>query len=262
MKLPIGPLVLAIVLGFGFLCVHAETGWSAKAKAVRLAAEDGLEVTGDLYLARKDPKTPMIILCHQAGWSRGEYREIAPKLNSLGFNCLAIDQRSGKGVNGVNNETASRAKAADKGTEFVDAIADIRGAVKHCRKKLAKGKLILWGSSYSAALVLRLAGKHPDLVDGVLSFAPGEYFRGGNRSKTWIREGAEGLKCPVFVTSARNEHANWKAIFEAIPSKTKVAFLPKAAGQHGSRALWEKFDEHKEYWVAVRDFLKSNFLSS
>ena len=46
---------------------------------------------------------PVLVLFHQAGWSRGEYREIAPKLNELGYICLAIDQRSGKGVNGVAN---------------------------------------------------------------------------------------------------------------------------------------------------------------
>ena len=45
--------------------------------------------------------------------------EIADSLTALGFNCLAIDQRSGGSVNGVTNETKVRATAAGKGTDFI-----------------------------------------------------------------------------------------------------------------------------------------------
>ena len=67
---------------------------------IRFDASDGVSITADLYLAHADLNKPLIVLCHQAGWSRGEYREIAPKLNALGFNCIAIDQRSGGSING------------------------------------------------------------------------------------------------------------------------------------------------------------------
>jgi hypothetical protein len=38
---------------------------------------------------------PYILLSHQAGSNRAEYAPIAPRLVKPGFNCLAIDQRSG-----------------------------------------------------------------------------------------------------------------------------------------------------------------------
>ena len=38
-----------------------------------------------------------IVMFHQAGWSRGEYREIAPKLVAKGYRVLAVDQRAGRG---------------------------------------------------------------------------------------------------------------------------------------------------------------------
>ena len=76
---------------------------------VEFPAADELMITGDLYLAHEDKSTPFIVLCHQANWSRGEYREIAPKLNELGFNCLAIDQRSGKSVNDIDNLSVKKA---------------------------------------------------------------------------------------------------------------------------------------------------------
>ena len=58
---------------------------------ITFEAEDDLTITADLY--RSDPRleTPFIVLFHQAGFSRGAYREIAPRLNALGFNAMAQD---------------------------------------------------------------------------------------------------------------------------------------------------------------------------
>lgn len=81
---------------------------SSTKETISFPSKDGLEITADVYFTG-DKSKPWILLCHQARWSRGEYNEIAPKLNALGFNCLATDQRSGKEVNGVTNETAARA---------------------------------------------------------------------------------------------------------------------------------------------------------
>ncbi|MDF1838961.1 MAG: hypothetical protein P1V35_13905, partial [Planctomycetota bacterium] len=122
-------------------------------------SKDGLALRADLYAPHKDPKTPFIVLFHQAGWSRGEYEAIAPRLNRLGFNCMAVDQRSGGEVNGVENETAKRAKASKLPTEYVDAKQDLESALLYARKQLTTGPVLAWGSSYSASLVLQIAGE-------------------------------------------------------------------------------------------------------
>ena len=217
---------------------------------------DGLQVTADLYFAADStPKTPFIVLCHQAGWSRGEYREIAPRLNELGFNCVAIDQRSGGTVNRVTNLTRMKAVAQSKTMNFVTAEQDIIAAVKWTKAKHCKGKVLLWGSSYSAALALRIAGEDPKLVDGVLAFAPGEYFERFDKPKDWIATSAKKISVPVFITSAKDESEKWSAIFEAIPGESKTKFIPETAGNHGSRALWRKFPDSVEYWASVQEFL-------
>ena len=226
-------------------------------KQIEFDSSDGLKITADLYMKYDDKNKPFILLCHQAGWSRGEYREIAPKLNEMGFNCMAIDQRSGKGINGVSNETAGRAKAAKKSDTYVDAEPDIIAAAKYAKENYANGKLILWGSSYSSALVIRISGEHPELADGTLSFAPGEYFGRFGKSGDWISQSAKKIKSPVFITSAKNEYKNWKSIFDAIQADGKVKFLPKTKGNHGSRALWKQFDDSPAYWEATEDFLKT-----
>ncbi len=218
------------------------------------ASEDGLTVTADLYKNVAAEGAPFIVLCHQAGWSRGEYREIAPKLNALGFNCLAIDQRSGNAV-GVKNMTVQAAKKAGKATEFVDAEQDIVAALKWAKQRNPDSKIILWGSSYSSALSLRIAGEHPELLDGVLAFAPGEYFARLGKPKDWIARSAKNITVPAFITSAKAEARNWKSIFDAIPGNSKVKFLPRTTGNHGSRALWERFSDHADYWTSVKEFL-------
>ena len=246
--------LLACTLLFAF----AGTAW-AEPVPVHFPSADGVEISGDLYLAHAQPRTPFIVLFHQAGWSRGEYREIAPKLNDLGYNCVAIDLRSGGEVNGVANQTFAHAKAKKTKTRYVDALPDMIAALQWAKKHHAMGPVIAWGSSYSAALVLRLAGEQPKLADGVLAFAPGEYFRKQGKSGKWVTEGARKITAPVFITSARKEKKSWVSIFKAIPAKAKASYLPKTKGQHGSRALWRKFSDNGGYWKAVKRFLATNF---
>lgn len=233
---------------------------SAKGKdTITFPAKDGLLITADIYLPHKNKSTPLIVLFHQAGWSRGEYLEIAHILNEMGFNCMAIDQRSGRAVNGVENETAKRASKAGKNTTYADALVDIESALIYARKHYEPEEVIAWGSSYSAALVLKVAGDNAALVDGALAFAPGEYFSQLGKSATWIQESANQIDVPVFITSARREKGKWSAIYASIKSTRKVSFLPTSGGNHGSRALWKQFEDSGSYWDAVKLFLKKNF---
>jgi alpha-beta hydrolase superfamily lysophospholipase len=251
------PTIVALLFCFGY-STAALAQEVKEPETITIDSEDKLQITVDAY-APHTGDAPAILLCHQAGWSRGEYREIAPKLNELGFNCFAIDQRSGGEVNGIVNETNKRAKAEGKGDTFADAEQDMIAALKFVREKTTTSngeqKIILWGSSYSSALSLRIAGEHPDLVDGVLAFAPGEYFKRFGKPGDWIGTSAKKIECPAFITSAKKEQGNWQSIYDAIPGDSKTMFLPETAGNHGSRALWEKFDDHEAYWTATKDFL-------
>ncbi len=198
-----------------------------------------------------DTKTPFIVLFHQARSSRGEYREIAPKLNKLGFNVMAIDQRSGDGMNDVENETVMDALEKDKEIEYLDALVDLKSAINYVKAHYAKGKVLGWGSSYSAALILKLSGDEPHIVDGILTFSPGEYFT----PRVSVADSAKHITVPVFITSTRKEQKKTQTLFDVIPSK-KTYFLPKTNGDHGSKALWEKFEEHQAYWAGVKTFLE------
>ncbi len=231
---------------------------AAKKITVTFPSSDSLLVTADLY-APNSQDAPFIILFHQAGWSRGEYMETAPKLNAMGFNCLAVDQRSGGEVNGVVNVTHRRAEKAGLPTQYLDALPDMNAAVAYVKSKYPQSKIILWGSSYSAALVIKLAGDYPDLADGVLAFSPGEYFKRFGLGTHFISKSARHIKCPLFITSKKKEAPGWKKTFDAVPGKQKQSFIPNTKGNHGSRALWSKFPDSGAYWRAVNRFLKQFF---
>lgn len=239
-------LILILFLSLSFQITAQET--------ITFKSSDGLEITADRYFSN-EVIAPLILLFHQAGWSRGEYQEIAPKLNQQGFNCIAFDQRSGGEVNEVDNETYKHAVDKKLGTRYVDAEIDIVAAIEYAKKNYPKAsQLIIWGSSYSAGLVLKIAGERDD-IDAVLAFSPGEYYKKMGKPADWIAQSAKTIEIPVFITSAKLEKKNWWSIAEAIPSENKAYFLPTKLGKHGSRALWEKFSDHKEYWKAVTSFL-------
>lgn len=223
-------------------------------KTITFKAKDGLEVTADLYLT-KDDKAPMIILFHQAEWSRGEYKEIAPKLNKLGFNCIAVDQRSGGEVNDINNETFKRAEAKGLSTAYVDAMPDMIAAIDYIKNNYkAASKTIIWGSSYSAGLVLKIASERKD-VDGVLAFSPAEYYEKMGKPKDWVTSTIHNINVPTFITSAKMEKKKWWDIAAKISEDNRAYFLPTKLGKHGSRALWSKYNDSAEYWKAVKEFL-------
>jgi len=117
------------------------------------------------------------------------------------------------------------------------------------------GPILVWGSSYSAALVFLLAAGHQDEITAILAFSPGEYLRGSST----VRKAAARVSIPIFVTSAKDpkEIAVAKSILDVSPSLEKNQFVPQIAGVHGSSTLREDQnpDGAEENWTAVKQFL-------
>ncbi|CAN5903451.1 hypothetical protein BH11MYX2_BH11MYX2_28310 [soil metagenome] len=224
----------------------------ADVQTIQVAAADGVMVTIDVY-APNSATSPVIVLFHQAGYSRGEYRTIAPRLTLLGFNAMAVDARAGEATQGVGNDTSASACALGKPTAYLDAIADVQAAVGEARARF-QGALIVWGSSYSSSLVLALG--HDLRADAVISFSPGEYFENEGKPSTWVAEQARSLSVPVFITSAKSEAGSWAPIAAAITPSLVTTFVPETAGHHGSSALWPTQPDADAYWAALTPFLQ------
>lgn len=220
-------------------------------KTIEIESSEGLTIKADIY-ETKNSSDPLILLFHQAGYSRGEYRSIAPILNELGFACIAIDQRSGREVNSVVNETNIQAIEKGLPTNYVDALPDLEATLKYAKSHFPNRKIVIWGSSYSASLVFILGSRYKSDIQVIISFSPGEYFEYENSQ---IQDYAKVVDCPVFITSAKSEYKYWKSIYEYIKSPLKASFVPNNEGYHGSRALWKTNPGNEEYWNALSLFL-------
>jgi dienelactone hydrolase len=251
-KIIIISLLLLSIMAIGLYWLSLSRNKVIPPKTITFESRDNLLITADLYMTN-NKKAPYIILFHQAGYSRGEYISIAPRLNEMGFNCLAIDQRSGRSARGILNNTAIEAKKLKLGTEYQDALPDLEASLEYVKNELKAEKIIIWGSSYSAAMVFVVGDKYQDDVNGILAFSPGEYFQIENKK---IEDYAKNIKCPVFITSARDE-TGWKSMYDKIPSVNKAYYIPDFEGQHGSSALWDNYTSNNYYWEAVNKFLET-----
>ncbi|HEY4787814.1 MAG TPA: dienelactone hydrolase family protein [Bacteroidales bacterium] len=219
-------------------------------QTVTFPSSDGLPVTADLYM--QDKSMPYIILYHQANFSRGEYKETAPKLMKLGYNCLAVDLRSGKEVNYIRNETAERAREKNLPTEYLDAEKDMLSAIEYV-KKLTKDKIILFGSSYSASLALKIGRTNP-AVSAVVAFSPGEYFQPHLTLKPVLAK----FDKPVFIAATKSEYPYAKEMMSEVSGNFITWWTPaKGSGIHGSRALWQSSQENEDCWMSLLMFFKN-----
>jgi len=219
-------------------------------QTVTFETSDGLTVTADLYL--KDKSFPFIILFHQADFSRGEYIETAPKLLKLGYNCLAVDLRSGKEVNFVQNMTAANAHELNLPVGYLDAEKDMLASIAYV-KKISGLKMVLFGSSYSASLSLKIAKNNP-LIKAVVAFSPGEYFQPQLTLKTVVAK----LDMPIFIGSTIQEQPFIKDMLSGVSDNMISWYIPsKAPGMHGSRALWQSTPGSDECWMTLLMFFKN-----
>ncbi len=217
---------------------------------VSFQANDGLRITADLYLS--DFKKPFILLFHQAESSRGEFRDIAPKLQKLGYNCLAVDLRSGGKSNYIPNETVRRAIKDKYIIRFIEAKKDIEAAIDFTRRYNQK-PVILFGSSYSASLALIIASNNPR-INSVIAFSPGEYFM----PELSVRDSIKGVDQPVFIASTQIEYPYAKELYDSISSSYKIVFKPSnSRGIHGAKALWPQYEESNEYWLSLSQFFRN-----
>ncbi len=218
-----------------------------KKETIEFPSKDGLIITADTYF--KNGNSKFVLLCHQAGFSRGEYIHTAPILVEKGFNAMAIDQRSGNKVNDIINETNKLATSQGKATDYVAAKQDIIAAIDKAYELNHKKPIYLVGSSYSASLVLLTAKDNPK-VKAVAAFSPGEYLEGIE-----VTSALKGYEKNVFVTSSKKETASVESLVKFVDSKYLTHFKSMAKGIHGSRALWDSTDGHEAYWKAFDDFL-------
>ena len=106
----------------------------------------------------------------------------------------------------------------------------MRAALKFVQYNYKPEKIIVWGSSYSAALSLKLASEFDKEIHGVIAFSPGEYFSKFGKSKTYITQSAKNINVPAFITSAKMKKITGKIYMNLFHRKIKLSFYLKQKG--------------------------------
>ncbi len=214
---------------------------------VNFIAEDGLLITADHYFI--DESKPYVLLFHQGGYSRGEYIHTAQKIVKFGYNCLAVDLRSGGKVNYIQNRTALRALQKGYSTDYLSSKKDIIAAIEWVRKKNNKS-MVLLGSSFSASLCLIIANNYP-YIKAVIAFSPGEFFN----CNPCVKEVIKNINKPIFVASSKQEQLYINDLLKLVSPIYKTVFIPSdGSGEYGSKSLWSDNPDNQEYWLALTMF--------
>ncbi|PHS24633.1 MAG: hypothetical protein COA84_09090 [Robiginitomaculum sp.] len=242
--------VLALWL---FMGISAQAHDGVEAKEINFKAADGVNVFADLYLAPTGKAAPLVILFHQAGSNaRGEYGPIIPRLTEMGQNVLAVDQRAGGKYFGSTNRTVKG--NGGRSTKYCAAYPDMEAALAYAIKDGFSGPRFVWGSSYSAALVLKMGGEHKDDITAVLSFSPGSGIAMGPcNANNYLGT----VAVPVLALSPRNEMKSRKEQFTRLEARGMTTFVAEK-GMHGSSMLVEERtkSDTSETWDTVIKFLK------
>lgn len=244
---------IAISLVFA-MALHAEASErSLLGEDIAIEVADGVQISAYWQTVKK-PKASILLFHMGGGSARGEYPNIAPKLNSYGFNTLAVDLRSGGDRLGAPNKTVAQ---LGLDVPYCDAYPDLAASLDWVQVNAPGIPVIAWGSSFSAALTVQLAAKRGADLAGALAFSPAS---GGPlvecRPSLYLNE----IKIPLLALRPDNEMA-----LESVQSQRKL-FQEKgfeysviADGKHGSLML-DKAHTGKDMtqaWKQVRAFLYS-----
>lgn len=250
---------LLVVYSVLFSCEQDQSkikGSDKPYEEITFITSDSITIFGELYKTSKSKD--IILLFHQGGSNiRGEYRTIIPKLLEQDINILAIDQRVGGQIYGSYNRTIANipSNSFDNNYGYCDAYNNLEGALDYLIENGYTGGKMLWGSSYSASLAIKLASERQNDLLGVLAFSPaaGTVMEGCNPEPYF-----EKITIPLLILKPPNEMESdrSKTQFELAATYGHKTYAAKN-GIHGSSMLVESRvgADVSENWTAVLNFI-------
>ncbi|MEM6556734.1 MAG: alpha/beta fold hydrolase [Pseudomonadota bacterium] len=202
---------------------------------ITVEAADGVTVFGTIYFGSLPETAPLILLFHQGGSNaRAEYEPLIPWLNEAGYRAIGWDLRPGGDIFGLNNRTVDAMLPA-KAQSYCEGYPDMQAALE---ASLALGQTddaIIWGSSFSAALVFHLAADAPDQVSRVIAASPAS---GPPMAECLARARLDDLTVPAFVLRPASEMQGESAQAQkALMEAAGIPVLVLEDGVHGASML-------------------------
>jgi len=232
MKVHLAWLIAAPLL---MACTTKITPTAQAPSELTAQAADGVTVYGTTRFDDLPDTAPLILLFHQGGSNaRAEYAPLIPWFHEYGYRVIAWDLRAGGGIHGLENRTAE-AILPDEARSYCEGYADMQAALEASRALSPSGRAIIWGSSYSAALVFHLVADNPDSIIAVVSASPAS---GSPMADCLARARLAELNRPALVLRPASEMEResaqkQKALFDA----AGVPVMVFENGVHGSSML-------------------------
>ncbi len=199
----------------------------------RTTTAEGVTLFGDHYRPAA-PASPTVLLFHQAaGDARGEHGAVARRLWREGYEVLAWDIRGGGDRFGRENRTVAAWAGTTPEGDYGFAYPDVEAALAYAVDQGSGGPIYAVGSSYSAALVIRLAAEHR--LAGVAAFSPAPGLMGESEVKDWLPRASD---VPVLILRPERELANeWVAEQTEVVRELGVELFTAPDAAHGASML-------------------------
>lgn len=180
---------------------------------------------------RKADAKVMIFLFHQGRSNvRAEYQRFLTHIeNETEFDYIAVDLRKGGQLYGGFNRTSAEMEIDS--IEYCDVYADMVAALTfYLDKRNQTRPIVVVGSSYSAALAIKLAHEYPQ-INGVVAYSPSS---GGPMAACTPNPLFESLKTPLLLCRPKSELAisSVKSQFELAQKYNHETFVSEY-GVHG-----------------------------
>jgi len=143
---------------------------------------------------------PIILMFHQSGSNvHGEYASIWRRLQAEGYGYVAVDLRAGGQLYGDYNRSVARRPSQ---VSLCDAYEGAEASLLYVKTRWPESSIVAWGSSFSAAHVIRLASEFPDDLEKVVAFSPSS---GGPMKHCKADAYLEGLSIPLLLVRPESE---------------------------------------------------------
>jgi alpha-beta hydrolase superfamily lysophospholipase len=232
-------MVSDTVLAVAFVLLAATA--HAGGRGVTLTSLDGTPLAGELYEA-SSPPTPGVVLIHMLTRNKGDWDNLANRMQDAGITALAIDLRG-------------HGRSSGSAQDLPPMVQDVRAAVQwlSARQGVRPGAIGIVGASLGASLALLAAVDLP-VVRAIGLVSPSPDYRGLRTDKSLLKRiGARSIwlaastEDPLALRTLRD--------FASEPSGPREQLVSSAAG-HGTTLLRADNDVGR----ALVDWLRRSLL--
>jgi dienelactone hydrolase len=201
-------------------------------QSVTINSPDGVKLVGSLYEAGK-PMSPALLLLHQWQSDRHPYDDFAKKMQTAGFNVLAID---GRGFGESTKKADGTVVVAGRTDADVKAmLGDVGAAFDFLtkNKNVDPKRIGIVGASYGSSLALIFAANNPN-VAAVALLSPGLNYFGSMQTAPAMKKYG---KRPVYMTAAEDDKDSADAVKALGAGATDADHIKKmynAGAGHGT----------------------------